>query len=401
MIATPVALRTAVDAACAARRPRDAAAIAAAIAQAAGIWATDPRLRALAASTQLAPAMIDTVVAQVQRMLRADDLLALAASDPPRDGDVAPGLVGHVLASNVPALALPAIAHALLVGAAVVLKSGRADQLSAPLFCEALAAVEPSLAATIVPTYWPGGAPEWEAAAFGNANVLVGTGGDATIGALTDRFGATLRAHGDRSSVVVIASVPHGADRDALAAAIAYDTALYDQRGCLSPHTVFVAGADAASLAHFADLLLQQMNMIAGRLPAGPSDPAARAVVRRACDDAEWAAGATVRRSPGGIVVIDSRRELLAPIGGRTLRLHSLRRLGDLPSLLPAGRIESVGAAGDVTAILPALRDLGVSRVCRPGTMQTPPIHWPRGQRAPLSALRNVAPRASMLVELP
>jgi len=38
-------------------------------------------------------------------------------------------LVAHVLASNVPALALPAIALACLAGAAVVVKSGRRDAL--------------------------------------------------------------------------------------------------------------------------------------------------------------------------------------------------------------------------------------------------------------------------------
>src|SRR5438034_5201573 len=100
------------------------------------------------------------------------------------------------LDAAVPALALPAIALGCLAGAAVLVKSGRDDPLSAPAFQRALAAVDPVLAATVVTAYWPGGEVAREDAALGRAAVVVATGGDATLAALAPRLGRRLIAHG-------------------------------------------------------------------------------------------------------------------------------------------------------------------------------------------------------------
>src|SRR2546428_5936385 len=97
--------------------------------------------------------------------------LGRGAAAGPAPIDVA--LVAHVLASNVPALAMPAIALACLAGAAVVVKSGRDDPLSASAFQRALAAVDPELAATVVTVYWPGGDPVHEEILLATADVAV------------------------------------------------------------------------------------------------------------------------------------------------------------------------------------------------------------------------------------
>src|SRR5205823_6564484 len=81
---------------------------------------------------------------------------------------------------------------AALAGAAVLVKSGRADPLSAPAFQRALAAVDAQLAATVVTTYWPGGDVAQEDAVLGRAEVVVATGGDATLAALAERLGDRL-----------------------------------------------------------------------------------------------------------------------------------------------------------------------------------------------------------------
>src|SRR5206468_4221133 len=132
-----------------------------------------------------------------------------AASRPAPGG---PLLVGHVLAGNVPALGLPAIALGCLVGAAVVVKSGRDDPLSAPAFHRALAAVDPALAATVVTAYWPGGERAWEEAAFARADVVVASGTDETVAALAGRLGARLLAHGERVSVAAVSREGLGRD---------------------------------------------------------------------------------------------------------------------------------------------------------------------------------------------
>src|SRR5207248_1555027 len=75
------------------------------------------------------------------------------------------------------------------------------------------------------------------AAALGRAEVVVATGSDATLAALVPRLGRRLIAHGPRWSVAVVERAA-AAEVDA----IALDVALHDQRGCLSPHAVYVTG---------------------------------------------------------------------------------------------------------------------------------------------------------------
>src|SRR5262249_59122510 len=87
---------------------------------------------------RLSPSVVHAGLAIAAAALDVDVMIALverelAGAPPPR-----PWLVAHVLASNVPALALPAIALGCLAGAAVLVKSGRADPCSAPAFRRAL-----------------------------------------------------------------------------------------------------------------------------------------------------------------------------------------------------------------------------------------------------------------------
>lgn len=401
---SPASLRARVDAALAARRPRSPREIATTLARAATRWVAAPGRHALADAQRTSAAMIDAALDAAAGAITVDALVDLAerewgagAADRPVPDD-GPTLIGHVLASNVPALAIPAIAHALLLGAAVVLKSGRADRWSATAFTDAVAAEDADLAATIVATYWPGGDPAREAAAFERAACVVGTGRDDTVADLGARVGPRFSSYGDRTSLCVVARDAQ-ANVAALAASIARDVALHEQRGCLSPHAVFVEGASDRQLVVWSEAIGLALDALAERWPPDTLDLAARAAIRAACDDAEWAAGAHVRSGHGGIVIRDPRPTLLPPIGCRTIRVQPLSQLDDLPALLPPGRVESIGVAGDVRAILPALRDLGVSRVCPLGRMQAPPIGWPRGQRPPLAALRGIAAPATMLVE--
>src|SRR5262249_5640342 len=145
-----------------------------------------------------------------------------------------PWLVAHVLASNVPALGLPAIALSCLAGAAVVVKSGRADRVSAPAFRRALEAEDEELAATVVTPYWAGSERLAEEALLARADVVVATGADETVASLVRRLGARVVGHGERASIAVLGR-PVLEDADTVARRVAQDVALHDQRGCLSP----------------------------------------------------------------------------------------------------------------------------------------------------------------------
>ena len=368
----------------------------AALAAATERWRDDASLRAeLPRAARLSPAMIAAVVPIAADALDATAMTALAerewgAGAAARPAPPGPALVAHVVASNVPALALPAIALGCLAGAAVLVKSGRDDPLSAPAFQRALAAVDPALAATVVTAYWPGGEVAREDAALGRAEVVVATGGDATLAALAPRLGRRLVAHGPRWSVALVGSVGAG-DVDA----IALDTALHDQRGCLSPHAVYVTD-DARG---FAERLAAALDGVGAQLPPGPASVDARAATRLVAAEAEWAPGAAVLGGAGGTVIYEDAPAFRPTAGRRTVRVHPLCDARELVELLPTGEIECVGVAGiDPAPLVAALRARGVARVCPVGRMQRPPLSWPRGQHAPLGAL--LGRRAEPLLEV-
>ena len=351
-----------------------------ALAAAARRWRADPSLApALAAVGGLSVANAAAAVDVAAEAIDTDAMRALVEQESGvgasrRPAPAGPALVAHVLASNVPALALPAIVHACLVGAAVIVKSGRHDAVSAPAFVRALAAVDPDLAATVVAAYWPGGDAAGESL-LQDADVVIATGGDTALAALARRIGSRLVAHGPRASAAVVAAT-ESAD------AVALDVALHDQRGCLSPHVVFVVG-DAPA---FARRLASALDAVAERLPPGDAAVEERAAVRAFIGDAEWTEGTRVLAGPGGAVVLEPLRPFGPTPGRRTVVVHPLPAVDDVARFLPVAGVECVGVAGvDASHLAGALAARGVSRICPVGRMQRPPLSWPQGQRPPLA----------------
>ncbi|HLK12889.1 MAG TPA: acyl-CoA reductase [Candidatus Binatia bacterium] len=357
------------------RRPRRD--VAAALAAAAARWRADEALAAaLPAAAALSPAMVAAVLPLAAGPLAVDSMAALVERElgpgaAGRGAPAGPKLVVQILASNVPALGVPAIALACLAGVATVVKSGRADPLSAPAFHHALAAVDPELAATVVAAHWRGGDRRVEDAVLARAGLVVASGSDATLAALTGRTREPLVAHGTRTSVAAVGrdAPPDAAER------LALDAALYDQRGCLSPREVWVEG-DADT---FAVRLTAALQRLAADLPPGPAPLAERAAARVAADEAEW----------DGAPVVAA--------GGRTVAVHAIDSLAALAGRLAPGTIECVGVAGALLDV-EALRRIGIARVCPVGRMQRPRLSWPRGQRPPLRALLGIA--TAPLVEI-
>lgn len=356
---------------------------AASLAAAAALWRDDAALRAgLPAAARLSPAMVDVVLPLVAGALDADAMRELVARELGDRPPPAPSLVVHVLASNVPALGVSAIALACLAGASVVVKSGRDDTLSAPAFHRALAAVDPRLAATVQTTYWTGGDRTIEDRVFAGADLVVASGSDATMAALAPRLGTRLLAHGARASCIVI-----GPDAGDVAADVARDVALYDQRGCLSPHVVYVAGdADV-----FAERLAGAM---AAQPAAGPATLEERGARRTVLAEAEFR-GETLH---GDGVLAGPATPFRPTCGGRLVRVQSVQDVADVPALLPPGAIECVGFAGAMPDV-GALRRLGVARVCPVGRMQMPTLAWPCGQHAPLRSLLRLETPPMIQVE--
>ena len=385
-------LQASIDAALAARervRGRAVRETAHALAVAAQRWARDPDLAAaLPAAMGLSRAMIATVLPIVADAVDVDTLVELHAREAGRHP---PDLVAHVLASNVPALAVPAITHAVLAGSAVLVKSGRADTHSAAAFHRALGAVDRELAATVVPTYWQGGASDVEDTILDRARVIVATGGDAATLAIVRRFGSRVIAFGDRHSLAVLERDVADETLDALAA----DIVLYEQRGCLSPHAILVVGDDLLAIA---ERLMTSLGRRRRALPPPPLPVEERAAHRLAIEAAAFA-GARVLDGTAGTVILDPSPRIGDAIGRRTVRLHAVRSLADVATAFTAHAIECIGVGPGVRLDAEALRRRGVARLCPVGRMQRPRIDWPRGQRPALGALFRPAGEARIQVE--
>jgi hypothetical protein len=357
-------------------RGRSVRSIAEALAAAAARWRDDPEVRTeLARTTDLSPAMLDAVLPFVAEPIDADALVDLHAREGEPQG---PALIAHVLASNVPALAVPAITLSCLAGAAVVVKSGRADRVSGPAFARALTAMDPDLGATILATYWPHQATDAERVVLAAADVVTITGTNEAIAAVSRRTNARIVAHGARTSVALMGE--HASDAEV--GALALDVARYEQRGCLSPTTVFVDGG--GDVQEFAQRLLAALDAAAVALPT-PQSTAVRAARRVALEAARFA-GATVLEGSGGAVVLGpSSRTIDDALTGRTVSVQRFE--GDSLEPFRRGQIECIGVDDGMRIGESFFQDHGVSRICPVGRMQRPRIDWPRGQRPALGSL--------------
>jgi hypothetical protein len=180
---------------------------------------------------------------------------------------------------------------------------------------------------------------------------------------------------------------------------VAYDVALFDQQGCLSPQLVYVEEEGAITPREFAALLARALEQWQNILPRGKVTPEASVAMRRVRDEAEWRAlaGKNVRlyASPGGTAwtVIYEADPVFAPSPlYRTVRVKPIASLAQLDVLLTPWRtyLEAVGVAVEPTQlheVADLLGRAGVCRVCPVGFMQTPPLSWRHGGRPRIADL--------------
>jgi len=311
----------------------------------------------------------------------------------------APVLV--VLASNLPALAVQPLLPALALRRPVLLKSPSSEPLFAPAFLAALTLREPRLAGAVAAATWPGGDAELEAPLLAAAGAVVAYGGDEALADLARRAaGKRFVGYGPKMSLAAVELGSGAAAPEALAAGLARDVALFDQRGCLSVAAVYVAGGlDAA--AQLAGHLEAALADLAARWPPGPAAAPALAAVQQLRLEAELRG---LRRAPlsqapprhpplppaAGTVLVEPEPQLRPSPGLRTVRVHPLPDLDRLPEILAPwrGRLQGAALAGPAAWLLaPRLAALGISRCTAPGDLQSPDAAWHNGGIDPLEAL--------------
>jgi len=346
----------------------------------------------LAALCGLSAAGLDAGLAAVLGGVRRDPaaaLLARAAALTGAAGAPAPVLV--VLASNLPALAVQPLLPALALRRPVLLKSPSSEPLFAPAFLAALTRREPRLAGAVAAATWPGGDAELEAPLLAAAGAIVAYGGSEALADLERRAaGKRFVGYGPKMSLAAIEMSAGTAPPEELAAGLARDVALFDQRGCLSVVAVYVAGGldDAARLAACLEAALGDL---AVRWPSGPAAAPALAAVQQLRLESELRGLPPASLPPAaGTVLLEPEPELRPSPGLRTVRVHPLSDLDRLPEILAPwrGRLQGAALAGPAAwRLAPRLVDLGISRCAAPGDLQSPDASWHNGGIDPLEAL--------------
>lgn len=302
-------------------------------------------------------------------------------------------VIALFLAGNTPLLAWPTLAACLLAGRPVFVKMSRYETLWPRLFLEALAEIDPELAALIHLDVWPGEDPR-TAVLLESVDGVIAYGSDGTLDALRSLTPLRIRffGYGHAISVgLVLGDTPFSEDT---ARGFACDVLMYDQQGCLSPQAIFCEGGPHRC-AEVGALLGNVLAKEADLLAVSPVTDASIAHKVREARDIALFNGFSVIGEEGlrwTVVILAEPTPLPEPVVTHGVvyvipLLDGVHRLGEQFSWAQ-GRVSCVGVSGEVTqAWRESLEYEGLSRICLPGEMQTPPLDWPNGNRDLLTEL--------------
>jgi hypothetical protein len=312
-----------------------------------------------------------------------------------------PGLCLQVVSGSVPGVGVHALIRSLLVKAPTLLKPGWGDVLLPRLYHRGLLEEDDELGEALAVTYWTKGAMDVLDAALGFADVAVVYGSDTTVEAVRRGAPATTRVVGyhHRLGVALIGrEVWVGGRAREAAAELARAVALFEQRGCVCPHLVYVEEGGDSQAASFAELLADALHALETRLPSAPLDPAERSALQQLRGTAEIAAalvGGWIRHGGGSEPwsVIFEPSSLAGPAtlarGVRVRPVSDIRAAAaELEALGP--HLQTIGHAGldgRLEPVAAALARLGASRIVPLARMSFPPPWWLHDGRGPLRDL--------------
>ncbi|HJU11556.1 MAG TPA: acyl-CoA reductase [Candidatus Binataceae bacterium] len=320
-------------------------------------------------------------------------------------------LLGFIMPGNVPGAGLHELITALAAGCAAIVKTSSAE----PIFFNELAAQLRELdgkfgtdfAARLQVFNWERGRGDLTRALCENCDRVVAMGENTTIVDLR-RFldDEQLFAFGSRFSGAIVMRqavgemlMAHTADK------LALDCAMFEQRGCLSPHHIFVEMHAREFTAEIAAAFtrLEPLTTSNGRLRR--LDLQTAAAIRRTREIARWRGlgGADIQlwEDPdfNWTVIYDGDASFTSSPGFCTLYVSPFNGTRDLERRLEPvrGRLEAFAiATGESTTstkltspgktepqTLDLIRDIlqcnGATYICAPGEMQSPPLGWPHG----------------------
>lgn len=289
-----------------------------------------------------------------------------------------PGLLTCVFAGNVPGVPAFDMALGLALKSAVLVRPATAEPVFPELFARSIAEADPLLGRCLAVTTW-GHEESWP---YEQAGAVLAYGSDASIGAIRRLVpeGVRFVGHGHRISFAVIAR--EGATADT-ARRLAYDVAMYDQQGCVSPHMAFVERGGELSPEAFAEACGAGLAELAPEMPRAKLTPAEAMALRSVRDEAEFTADAFfASQGDLGWAVIHSEEPTFLPSPlNRLLRTFAIGEIAEVAEVVEpyAPYLQTVAFAGPEErreALGGLLGWLGVSRLCPVGQAQDPGPLW-------------------------
>lgn len=309
-----------------------------------------------------------------------------------------PELTAHIFAGNVPGVAVTSLVRALLLKSPSFGKTAADEPVLPVLFANALASVDPELAAAIHVTYWPGGSGTLEATLLSRAEAVVVYGGDDAVRSIQQHMapGQRLVVHGPRLSLGIVgpAAILEKTARD-----VARAVAVFDQQGCVSPHAVYVISPTPDAAPAFAQLVAARFREIAAELPRGRLTPGEAAAIQDARAHAEFRAidGHRVQVMAGAdlsyTVIYDADPAFQRSCLNRVLFVKPAESISQVMALLSPHRrfLQSVALEGfagnDAADLARRLGSGGATRITSFAALPWPPAEWHHDGNGPLCEL--------------
>jgi hypothetical protein len=298
------------------------------------------------------------------------------------------GVGAFVMPANVPGAGLHELVGAIIAGASALIKVSSREPFFFTEFAASLDEIAPALGARAKAVVFARENFKLAAAMLESSDFAVVLGADETLSGL--HCPRPFFGFGSRASGAFVTQSALEKSSPETVAALARDLTLFEQQGCLSPHHIFLECADPAAAARFGESMAEALSTLAQRLgPARLSFEAACAI-RRVRESARWQrlGGRSVMLWEGSAmawtVVMDPDARFRLSPGHRTVTITPVASLGVFEQRLAPmrGKLEAFSVtAGSPSADLAArlLERLGVTWICEPGSMQSPPLEWRHG----------------------
>lgn len=302
------------------------------------------------------------------------------------------GLIVHWVAGNVPLLGMISVVQGLLTKNANLVKVARQNAGILPFFLEALSRVRyrrpdgeeipGTLLTDAVRAIYAEHADPSARALSTLADVRVAWGGREAVEAVMNlprRFGTEDIVFGPKTSFVVVGAemLADEAGARQVAALVARDTVALGQRGCNSPHTVFVERGGNLSPAAFAAVLGQELCRAA---PSQPADTAPQEAFQILGWRAEYDMRGEAWYGKGvgwSVFYGEEDRGLATPCYGRSLFVRPVEDVFDVARLCSV-HTQTAGLAVDERRLrlANALTERGVERCPQVGRMALYDTPW-------------------------